>query len=136
MQEQQLNLKQEQKQIVTPAQLQSLTMLTLATQELNTFISEQLLENPVLELADAEAKEDDQLTTAEFAELEDDGWKEPETAQIAYEDWGYGSSGGALLRESPAKQGQPGPAIIIAGGFFACPGGNGAGGQRHYPGLG
>ena len=50
--ERQLELHQEQKQILTPAQLQSLTLLTMPVQELSSFIYEQLLENPLLELGE------------------------------------------------------------------------------------
>lgn len=104
MQEQQIRLKQEQKQILTPAQLQALTLLALPAQELDDYINGQLLENPLLEVKEevhAEAIEPAEPPKRE--EREDDNWHEDKTAQTVYEDWGYGKHGGALLREVAAE---------------------------------
>ncbi|MFZ5945728.1 MAG: RNA polymerase factor sigma-54 [Bacillota bacterium] len=48
----QLNLAQTQKLIMTPELRQAISVLQLSTLELNTFIQEQLLENPLLEVVD------------------------------------------------------------------------------------
>jgi len=123
MQEQRLNLKQEQKQIVTPAQLQALHLLTLAVQELNAFISEQLLENPVLELAEPAENDSFQQPERERPpEPEEDGWREPEIAQTAYEDWGYGSGGGAMLRETAAEQNGLAQQLLLQAAFLPARG--------------
>lgn len=47
-----LSLKQEQKQILSPAQIQSLELLALPIQDMAAYINEQLLENPMLEAAE------------------------------------------------------------------------------------
>ena len=44
-----LELRQEQKQILTQGQLQSLDILMLTNQELEVFLTEEYLENPLLE---------------------------------------------------------------------------------------
>ncbi len=71
-----LHLRQEQRQIISAAQLQSLTLLTMAAQELSDFLQQQLLENPVLE-QDEQADNDnvpiDDLPLPDGAE----DWREP-----------------------------------------------------------
>lgn len=77
-----IGLKQEQRQILTAAQIQSLELLTLNTQELTEYLQQQLLENPVLEQDESsEATGDPPLSAPEInADTnwndEGDGWDE------------------------------------------------------------
>ena len=97
-----LGLKQEQKQILTPAQLQSLELLTMNAQELDGFIEQQLLENPVLEPA---GEEEQAAAAAERAPLpepprrpekESNEWDDSPYAEEIYEGYsGFTISGEA-----------------------------------------
>ncbi len=140
MQEQRLTIRQEQKQVATQAQIQALHLLTLTTQELRDFISEQLLENPVLELTEAkEPAEEGDWQPAEGREtwetgaagtigareesgaMEESGWPEAEASQTVYEDWGYGSGGG-LLPEAVAEQGGLARQLLLQAAFLPIEG--------------
>lgn len=51
-----LQIKQEQKQILAPMQIQSLELLAFSAQELSEYVAQQLLENPLLEVDESQAE--------------------------------------------------------------------------------
>lgn len=75
----QLNMTQTQKLIMTPELRQAINILQLSTLDLNTFIQEQLLENPLLEMLDenvsnnTESAEDGEKFDIEWQEYFQDG---------------------------------------------------------------
>lgn len=75
-----LNLEQTQKLIMTPELRQAITILQLSSMDLSTYIEQQLLENPLLELRDDEDRKEEEHTDQEkTVELE---------GQLDYEmDW-------------------------------------------------
>lgn len=60
-----LNLEQTQKLIMTPELRQAITILQLSSMDLSTYIEQQLLENPLLELCDDEEREEEDHTDQE-----------------------------------------------------------------------
>ena len=58
-----LTLKQEQKQVLAPVQIQSLTLLAYNVQELSEYVSRQMLENPLLETGEPEEKPEVEVET-------------------------------------------------------------------------
>lgn len=76
-----LVLEQSQKLVMTPELIQAIKILQFTSQELETFIDEQLLENPVLETEepaerDAEKKKQEDIKQDENKENEEFDWAE------------------------------------------------------------
>ena len=69
-----LNLEQSQKLVMTPRLYQAITVLQLSSQELSTYIEQQLLDNPLLELSenDDPAVAPDEFSEAAAAEEQND----------------------------------------------------------------
>ncbi|MFZ7101301.1 MAG: RNA polymerase factor sigma-54 [Peptococcaceae bacterium] len=70
----QLNLAQSQKLIMTPELRQAINLLQFSTLELNNYLQEQLLENPLLEVLDEEGQNNNENT--EDLEKFDIEWQE------------------------------------------------------------
>ncbi|MDN5321904.1 MAG: polymerase sigma-54 factor [Clostridia bacterium] len=69
----QLNMSQTQKLIMTPELRQAINVLQLSTLELNNFIQEQLLENPLLEIIDEGPQTNNEIEENEKFDIE---WQE------------------------------------------------------------
>jgi len=69
--EQKLSLKLAQKLVMTPSLQQAIKLLQMTRMELQTVVSQELVENPVLEEGDETFEEEDQEETAEASPEED-----------------------------------------------------------------
>ena len=74
----QLKIEQTQKLIITPELKLAITILQYSTMELQDFIQEELLSNPVLELVESEAWEEEPLADSHSDDLSEDDfpWEE------------------------------------------------------------
>lgn len=71
-----LTIEQVQKLVMTPELIQAIQILQFNTQELESYVQEQLLVNPVLEQAQAEPHENEQVSQAENSSYETEVRKE------------------------------------------------------------
>ncbi len=96
-----LTIEQSQKLVMTPELIQAIQILQFNTQELESYVEEQLLTNPILEIPVAVPSENEK-TTEEFQEKTEDfqpkekneiDWaehfKEKEYDDISYKQWEY-----------------------------------------------
>lgn len=91
-----VSLTQEQKQVLSAAQIHSLELLTLNFQELDAFLEKQLLENPLLESgAEEEAEDKDASGRVEEGRRK---WEEE------YAEDYYGHTGGSFDRDIAASE--------------------------------
>lgn len=99
-----LTIEQSQKLVMTPELIQAIQILQFNTQELETYVEEQLLVNPILETSgpspegdNDKASDDFQGKTEEYQskEANDFDWaehfKEKEYDDISYKQWEYNS---------------------------------------------
>ncbi|MDR2355172.1 MAG: RNA polymerase factor sigma-54 [Clostridiales Family XIII bacterium] len=93
-----LTIEQSQKLVMTPELIQAIQILQFNTQELDTYIDEQLLANPILEAENPDAADesvpgDESVGAAEREEEGDFDWseymKERELDDISYRQWEY-----------------------------------------------
>ncbi|MBQ4596655.1 MAG: RNA polymerase factor sigma-54, partial [Firmicutes bacterium] len=82
-----LTIEQQQKLVMTPELIQAIQILQFNTQELETYVDEQLLVNPVLEQAQPNPQEQSEVNEPE--EDEDFDWKEY-VKDRQYDDVSYG----------------------------------------------
>jgi len=82
-----LTIEQQQKLVMTPELIQAIQILQFNTQELETYVDEQLLVNPVLEQAQPSPQEQSEVNEPE--EDEDFDWKEY-VKDRQYDDVSYG----------------------------------------------
>ncbi len=97
-----LNIEQTQKLIMTPELRQAITILQLSSIELSTYIEQQLLENPLLEL-----REDESLREEEHADQEKqiESEEKPLNSEIDWEEYFQDSSDlGTVYRERNPEQ--------------------------------
>ena len=83
-----LHLQQEQKQLLSAVQIQSLTLLSLTAQELTEYLQQQLLENPVLEQDEqqgGEAAAAYEPPRRESQDWEEEEYSAPRSSDAAYE---------------------------------------------------
>lgn len=71
-----LTLSQTQKLVMTPELRQAITILQLSTLELDQYIENQLLENPLLDVTDDIIKNDEPVEKAEEKESDSIDWEE------------------------------------------------------------
>ncbi|MDD4569865.1 MAG: RNA polymerase factor sigma-54 [Tepidanaerobacteraceae bacterium] len=71
-----LTLSQTQKLVMTPELRQAITILQLSTLELDQYIENQLLENPLLDITDESIKNDEPIEKAEEKEADKIDWEE------------------------------------------------------------
>lgn len=72
----QLKLEQNQRLIITPELKLAITLLQYSTVELIDYLQEELLNNPVLEVADGEEKEGEELPADASAQEEEFPWED------------------------------------------------------------
>lgn len=97
-----LTIEQSQKLVMTPELIQAIQILQFNTQELDSYVEEQLLTNPILEIAtptpqesekgpeEFQAKNDDFAPPAEKNEFDwAEHFKEKEYDDISYKQWEY-----------------------------------------------
>ncbi|KLU59258.1 RNA polymerase sigma-54 factor 1 [Peptococcaceae bacterium CEB3] len=89
-----LNLEQTQKLVMTPELRQAIAILQLSALELSTFVDDQLLENPLLEVQDEPVNEDREET--------------PENTdsrlEVEWQDYFRGQDEGYIRSERPAER--------------------------------
>ncbi len=71
-----LTLSQTQKLVMTPELRQAITILQLSALELDQYIENQLLENPLLDVTDEDIKEDEPIEKVEEKESDSIDWEE------------------------------------------------------------
>jgi len=102
-----LTIEQSQKLIMTPELIQAIQILQFNTQELETYVEEQLLANPILEIPTIAGSENDDLSQNKQLESEKSAedyrsksdnefdwaehFKEKEYDDISYKQWEYKS---------------------------------------------
>jgi len=98
-----LTIEQAQKLVMTPELIQAIQILQFNTQELEAYVGEQVLVNPILEIdPDVREEQGDRERTEEKSgdreEAADFDWaehfKEREYDDISYKQWQYNSRGG------------------------------------------
>lgn len=99
-----LTIEQSQKLVMTPELIQAIQILQFNTQELENYVEDQLLVNPILETSSASAEGDSDKTSDDFQvkaeeyqskETNEFDWaehfKEKEYDDISYKQWEYNS---------------------------------------------
>ena len=71
-----LKLEQTQKLIMTPQLKMAISMLQYSRMELQEYVQQELLENPVLEIQENEEKEREDITAQDKVETDDFPWEE------------------------------------------------------------
>ena len=93
-----LTIEQTQKLTMTPELIQAIQILQFNTQELETFVQDELMQNPVLEYDATEGKKEAEVSkteTLEKKEAEDADFdlrekvREAEYDDISYKQWEY-----------------------------------------------
>lgn len=93
-----LTIEQTQKLIMTPELIQAIQILQFNTQELENFVQDELMQNPVLEYNPAEVKKETEVSKSETLdkkEIEEADFdlrekiKEAEYDDISYKQWEY-----------------------------------------------
>ncbi|MEA4988536.1 MAG: RNA polymerase factor sigma-54 [Anaerovorax sp.] len=104
-----LTIEQSQKLVMTPELIQAIQILQFNTQELDTYVEEQLLINPILEIdgnhyeakeraVDSDNEMDRNIGEKDYKKKDEEfDWaehfKEREYDDISYKQWEYGNSG-------------------------------------------